>query len=236
MDSVKLILVSHFNLITSNLRELRDSLPSNSRTFLFLPGVACLASPEKYIFSTSGEISGKWKVQLARPKAEWRPLRDAYSVEVSIQKENGGGSTVRNYILGGVLAVTEERNSITEKQCSLPPQVLTGALSSDSTFHLTDTRPKKRKAVIPTTGVDKTESLLYETLSATRVKPLQINVLDVKTLHQKCLQELQSVEESDDLEFTKTVNVLGDDTNTIAFMTIKGPGRLIWLRPQWQAQ
>ncbi|KAK8567977.1 hypothetical protein V6N12_006544 [Hibiscus sabdariffa] len=43
------------------------------------------------------------------------------------------------------------------------------------------------------------------------------------------------LEELDDTEFTKSVNILKDNKNAITFLTIEGPQRLLWSRSLWQA-
>ncbi|KAA8536002.1 hypothetical protein F0562_028480 [Nyssa sinensis] len=161
--------------------------------------------------------------------------------------ERGAG---KHQFPGGVIVPIEEGNSNTEtvrssEPTNRPAQVVDGALDSDSTFHVNDAQPKKRKSLGPTISGckkracikmgDKIENVLYEILSAAKFKAVQKNGLDEKSLYQKCLEELQRVEELDDTEFTKAVNVLRDDKNAIAFMTIKGPRRLSWLRSLWQA-
>ncbi|RVW38620.1 hypothetical protein CK203_075539 [Vitis vinifera] len=145
----------------------------------------------------------------------------------------------------GVLLEPEEENSNTEtvrssEPSNLPTQVVDGALDSDSIFHINDAQPKKRKSTGPVTSSrkrracdrvgDKLENVLYEMFSAASFKCLQRNAIKEQTMYQKCLEELQGLEELDDSEFTKAVNVLRDDKNAIAFMTIKGPRRLTWLR------
>lgn len=149
----------------------------------------------------------------------------------------------------GVLLEPEEENSNTEtvrssEPSNLPTQVVDGALDSDSIFHINDVQPKKRKSTGPVTSSrkrracdrvgDKLENVLYEMFSAASFKCLQRNAIKEQTMYQKCLEELQGLEELDDSEFTKAVNVLRDDKNAIAFMTIKGPRRLTWLRSLWQ--
>lgn len=56
------------------------------------------------------------------------------------------------------------------------------------------------------------------------------NVKDERALYQRCLEELQRIEELNDSEFATAVNLLKDEKNAIAFLTIKGPRRVIWLR------
>ncbi|KAK9286609.1 hypothetical protein L1049_015466 [Liquidambar formosana] len=150
---------------------------------------------------------------------------------------------------GGALVAAEEGNSNTEtvrssEPTNPPTQVVDGALDSDSIFHINDTPPKKRKSIAGTTSGRKKracnkvgneiENAFYEMFSAAKFNAVQKNRLNEKTIYQKCLEELQKLEELDDLEFTKAVNVLKDDKNAIAFMTIKGPRRLTWLRSLWQ--
>ncbi|KAK1352335.1 hypothetical protein POM88_053599 [Heracleum sosnowskyi] len=63
-----------------------------------------------------------------------------------------------------------------------------------------------------------------------RFKGVQENLNDARAIYQRCLEELQKIDELDDSEFLKAVCALKDDKNAIAFMTIRGPRRLIWLR------
>ncbi|XWS40175.1 hypothetical protein CRYUN_Cryun18bG0117900 [Craigia yunnanensis] len=152
-------------------------------------------------------------------------------------------------IPNGVPMVTEEGNSNTEtvrssEPTNLPTQVVEGTLDSDSIIRLSDKQPKKR-SVAPRASAPKKrvcydagetiENAIYEMFSAVQLKAFQRDASNERTLYQKCLEELQHLEELDDAEFTKSVNVLKDDKNAIAFMTIKGPRRLIWLRSLWQA-
>ena len=146
---------------------------------------------------------------------------------------------------------TEEGNSNTEtvrssEPTNLPTQIVDGTLDSDSIVRINNTQPKKRKFFAPTASGHKKracaykvgetiENALYEIFSATKFKAMQRNECNEKTMYQKCLEDLQKLEELDDTEFTKAVNVLRDDKNAIAFMTIKGPRRLTWLRSLWQA-
>ncbi|MBA0823848.1 hypothetical protein Goarm_020548 [Gossypium armourianum] len=146
--------------------------------------------------------------------------------------------------------ITEEGNSNTEtvrssEPTNVPTQVVEGTLDSDSIIRISDKQPKKRKSVAPRASAHKKkvcydagepiENAIYEMFSAVKMRALQRDASNERTLYHKCLEELQHLEELDDSEFTKSVNVLKDDKNAIAFMTIKGPRRLIWLRSLWQA-
>lgn len=143
----------------------------------------------------------------------------------------------------------EEENSNTEtvrssEPSNLPTQVVDGALDSDSIFHINDVQPKKRKCSGPVTSSrkrracnrigERLENVFYDMFSAASFKCLQRNTIKEQTMYQKCLEELQRLEELDESEFIKAVSVLRDDKNAIAFMTIKGPRRLTWLRSLWQ--
>lgn len=98
---------------------------------------------------------------------------------------------------------------------------------------------KKNSNSVATSGYDRTpqveaedsiENALEESPSAARSKGKQENLNDAKAIYQMCLEELQRIDELDDSEFSKAVRALKDDKNAIAFMTIRGPRRLIWLR------
>ncbi|KAB2097517.1 hypothetical protein E1A91_A01G180100v1 [Gossypium mustelinum] len=145
--------------------------------------------------------------------------------------------------------ITEEGNSNTEtvrssEPTNVPTQVVEGTLDSDSIIRISDKQPKKRKSEAPRASAHKKrvcydagepiENAIYEMFSAVKMRALQRDASSERTLYHKCLEELQHLE-LDDAEFTKSVNVLKDDKNAIAFMTIKGPRRLIWLRSLWQA-
>ncbi|CAK7329516.1 unnamed protein product [Dovyalis caffra] len=149
----------------------------------------------------------------------------------------------------GLPVETEDGNSNTETvQSSEPANLLTqlvdGTLDSDSILRINDMHLKKRKSIGPSSSgqrkracdnVGETlENALYEMLSVATVKAIQRNASNEKAMYQKCLEELQKLEGFDDTEFVKAVNVLRDDKNAIAFMTIKGPRRLMWLRSLWQ--
>jgi hypothetical protein len=152
----------------------------------------------------------------------------------------------------GVPAKTEEEeNSNTEtvrssEPTNLPTQVVDGALDSDSIVRTNNIQHKKRKSFAPTSSGRKKracfaykvgetiENALYGFFSAAKLNAMQKNASNELTLYQKCLEDLQQLEELDDTEFTKAVNVLRDDKNAVAFMTIKGRRRLTWLRSLWQ--
>lgn len=151
----------------------------------------------------------------------------------------------------GVPLKTEEENSNTEtvrssEPTNLPTQVVDGALDSDSIIRTNDIKHKKRKSFAPTSSGRKKracfaykvgetiENALYGFFSAAKLNAMQRNASNELTLYQKCLEDLQQLEELDDTEFTKAVNVLRDDKNAVAFMTLKGHRRLTWLRSLWQ--
>ncbi|XP_048234402.1 uncharacterized protein At2g29880 isoform X2 [Ricinus communis] len=158
--------------------------------------------------------------------------------------------TLKFLVPSGVPVETEEGNSNTETVRSsdpmnLPTQVVEGTLDSDSIIRINDMQPRKRKSVAASASGRKRrsgenigetlENALYEMFTAATLRAVQRNVLNEKSIYQKCLEELQKLEELDETEFTKAVNVLKDDKNAIAFMTIRGPRRLMWLRSLWQA-
>lgn len=149
----------------------------------------------------------------------------------------------------GVPVEIEEGNSNTEtvqssEPANLPTHLVDGTLDSDSTVRVNDRHLKKRKSIGPSASGHKKracenigetlENALYEMFSAFTFKAIQRNASNEKVMYQKCLEELQKLDEFDDTEFVKAVNVLRDDKNAIAFMTIKGPRRLMWLRSLWQ--
>ncbi|KAK4562307.1 hypothetical protein RGQ29_004973 [Quercus rubra] len=174
------------------------------------------------------------------------PLYKQMSIIFEGERANG-----KYQFPSGVPVPTEEGNSNTEtvrssEPTNLPTQIVDGTLDSDSIVRINNTQPKKRKSFAPTASGHKKracaykvgetiENALYEIFSATKFKAMQRNECNEKTMYQKCLEDLQKLEELDDTEFTKAVNVLRDDKNAIAFMTIKGPRRLTWLRSLWQA-
>ncbi|KAF7841168.1 uncharacterized protein G2W53_003466 [Senna tora] len=165
--------------------------------------------------------------------------------------------------LSGAMATAEEGNSNTEtirssEPCNVPAQViLDGTLNSDSDsdsdsmiIRINDDMKtkKKRKSANPAYSNDKKrayhrigetiESALYEVFLAAKSRAKQKKKNGASSdgttrLYQKCLEELQKLEELDDNEFAKGVNALKDDKNAIAFMTIKGHRRLTWLRSLW---
>lgn len=77
---------------------------------------------------------------------------------------------------------------------------------------------------------DSIENALEESPFAARFEGEQENLNNARAIYQRCLEELQRIDELDDSEFSKAVCALKDDKNAIAFMTIRGPRRLIWLR------
>lgn len=172
------------------------------------------------------------------------PLFKQMSIIFEGERANG------KHIPSGVPVVAEEGHSNTEtirssEPTNVPTQVVDGAPDSDSIIRINDMQPKKRKCVAFTASGRKKrayynasetiENAVYEMISAATFKAAERNVLSEKTLYQKCLEDLQNLEELDDTEFMKAVNVLKDDKNAIAFMTIKGLRRLIWLRSLWHA-
>ncbi|KAL5561168.1 hypothetical protein UlMin_030915 [Ulmus minor] len=153
----------------------------------------------------------------------------------------------------GVPLLAEETNSNTEtvkssEPTNVPVQVFDGALHSCSDSYsmipIDHSQHKKHKSKAPAMSGHKRrqcnkdreaiENALYEMFFASNTKAVQKNSLNEKTLYHSCLEELQKIEELDDMEFTKAVDVLKDDKNAVAFKTIKGPRRLVWLRSQWQ--
>ncbi|XP_039040845.1 uncharacterized protein At2g29880-like [Hibiscus syriacus] len=184
-------------------------------------------------------------------RCEARPFRRKSfplykQMSIIFEGERATGKCVPN----AVPVVTEEGNSNTEtarssEPTNVPAQVVEGTLDSDSIIRISDKLPKKRKSVPPRDSAHKKgvccdasetiEKAMYEMFSAIKLRALRRDASNERTLYQKCLEELQHLEELDDAEFTKSVNVLKDDKNAIAFMTIKGPRRLIWLRSLWQA-
>ncbi|TKY67679.1 hypothetical protein E2542_SST10574 [Spatholobus suberectus] len=145
----------------------------------------------------------------------------------------------------GAMATAEEGNSNTEtvrssEPCNLPTQVIDGTLDSDSIIRINDVLTKKHKFINPSESIRKKrthlkigetlEHTLYEVFTAAKSKAKQRNASNSTTMYKNCLEELQKLEELDDNEFAKAVNALKDDKNAIAFMTIKGPRRLTWLR------
>ncbi|XP_021900483.1 uncharacterized protein LOC110816555 [Carica papaya] len=143
--------------------------------------------------------------------------------------------------------IPEEGNSNTETVRSsdptnLPAHLVDATPDSDSIVRVNETQPKKRKSCAPMTQGGRRqracydvggtiENALYEMFSTARLEALQrTNASGDIIFYGKCLEELQKLEELDDGEFIKAVNVLKDDKNAVAFMKIKGPRRLVWLR------
>ncbi|XP_065868025.1 uncharacterized protein At2g29880-like [Euphorbia lathyris] len=164
----------------------------------------------------------------------------------------GERTTEKLPVPSGVVAGTEEENSNTEtvrssEPVNLPTQAVEGTLDSDSIIGINYTKTRKRKSDTPSAcghrrrvcehNIGETlERILYEMLStATLIRGVERNVLPEKTMYEKCLEDLQKLEELDDTEFSKAVSALKDDKNAMAFMKIKGPRRLIWLRSLWEA-
>ncbi|XP_057456572.1 L10-interacting MYB domain-containing protein-like [Lotus japonicus] len=145
----------------------------------------------------------------------------------------------------GAMVIAEEVNSYTEtvrssKPCNIPTQVMDGTLDSDSIIRIN----KKHKYMNPAESIHKKrahlkigetiENALYEVFTAAKSNAKQRNASKSTSMYKNCLDELQKLEElDDDNEFAKAVNALKDDKNAIAFMTIKGPRRLTWLRSLW---
>ncbi|RDY09678.1 hypothetical protein CR513_05921, partial [Mucuna pruriens] len=162
----------------------------------------------------------------------------------------GERGTPKGQFLCGAMATAEEGNSNTEtvrssEPCNLPTQVIDGTLDSDSIVRINDMPTKKHKFINPAESIRKKrahlkigetiENTLYEVFTAAKSKAKQRNAPNSTTMYKNCLEELQKLEELDDDEFAKAVNALKDDKNAIAFMTIKGPRRLIWLRSLWHS-
>lgn len=174
---------------------------------------------------------------------DFRTICDGYVAG----EHRGNGS---KYKPSGVIVATEEGHSNTETVRSsdptnVPTQIVDGMLDSDSIVPIDDdTIPKKRKSTAQAASGRKKkaisnitkaiETALYEIFSAATFKAMQRTSMSEKTLYQKCLEDLQKLEELDDDEFSKAVNVLKDEKNAIAFMTIKGHRRIFWLKSLWQ--
>ncbi|KAK7285256.1 hypothetical protein RJT34_20021 [Clitoria ternatea] len=151
------------------------------------------------------------------------------------------------------MATTEEEgNNNTEtvqssEPCNLPTQVIDGTLDSDSIIRINDMLAKKHRFINPAESIRKKrahlkigetiENTLYEVFTVAKSKAKQRNASSNSiTMYKNCLEELQKLEELDDNKFVKAVNSLKDDKNAIAFMTIKGPRRLTWLRSLWPSK
>ncbi|XP_021627819.1 uncharacterized protein At2g29880 [Manihot esculenta] len=184
-------------------------------------------------------------------RSEARPFRRKSfplykQMSIIFEGERVGGKFL---VPSGLPVETEEGNSNTETVRSSEPvnlatQVVDGTLDSDSIIRINDIQPRKRKFVAGSASGRKRracdnvgetlDNALYEMFSAATMRAVQMNAMNEKTMYQKCLEDLQKLEELDDNEFINGVNVLKDDKNAIAFMTIKGPRRLMWLRSLWQ--
>ncbi|KAM6559043.1 hypothetical protein CsatA_028282 [Cannabis sativa] len=180
-------------------------------------------------------------------------------ISLTYSKAGESRSVMKHQFPSGLLVTAEEGNSNTEtvrssEPTNLPAQVVDGTPDSDSMIRIDDNdnddddnnrQQMKLKSEAPSMCGHKRrkcykvretiENTLYEMFCSANLKAAQRKAFSEKTLYQKCLEELQGIEELDDMEFTKAVNVLKDDKNAVAFMTIKGPRRLIWLRSQWPA-
>ncbi|XP_042504465.1 L10-interacting MYB domain-containing protein-like [Macadamia integrifolia] len=115
--------------------------------------------------------------------------------------------------------------------------------SSDMMSPQRDTQPKKRKFVKDTTSRHK-KSRNAELMIAQAISGMALNsklnaeqVINSRHYsYDKCLEELQELEGLDDSVFVKAVKFLRDEKNAIAFMTLKGPRRLFWLKTECQAE
>ncbi|KAJ6708005.1 L10-INTERACTING MYB DOMAIN-CONTAINING PROTEIN-LIKE ISOFORM X1 [Salix viminalis] len=120
----------------------------------------------------------------------------------------------------GAPVETEEGNSNTEtvqssERANLPAQLVDGALDSYSTVRVHDRQLKKRKSIGPSASGRKKracenigetlENALYEMFSAFTFKAMQRNASNEKAVYQKCLEQLQKLDEFDDTEFVKAV-------------------------------
>ncbi|XP_010271443.1 PREDICTED: uncharacterized protein At2g29880-like [Nelumbo nucifera] len=179
------------------------------------------------------------------------PLYNQLSIIFGGARANG-----KCQISSGAQATPEEGNSNTEtfqasEPTAQPAQEANANLeksssSFDSIFNVEETQPKKRGSDVPTSShrskrvrrkaEDKIADALHEIAMASKLRATRKAELNEKTLYQKCIEELQEILELDDSEFAKAVNVLKEDKNAIAFITIKGPRRLTWLRSLWSAQ
>ncbi|KAK7264177.1 hypothetical protein RJT34_31782 [Clitoria ternatea] len=172
--------------------------------------------------------------------------------QMSIIFEGERGIQRGQFPSGAMATAEEEGNSNTEtvrssEPCNLPTQVIDGTLDSDSIIRINDMLTKKHRFINPAESIRKKrahlkigetiENTLYEVFTAAKSKAKQRNASsNSTTMYKNCLEELQKLEELDDNEFAKAVNSLKDDKNAIAFMTIKGPRRLTWLRSLWPSE
>lgn len=137
-----------------------------------------------------------------------------------------------DYVPFGALPTAGEGNTKTETAVSssesynLATQAIERTLDSDSIIRINDKRRKKHKFVNPAEPNHKRGEVFTEA----KAKAKQRNAVSSTTLYKNCLEDL------DDNEFAKAVNALKDDKNAIAFMTIKGPRRLTWLRSLWHSE
>ncbi|KAJ4951254.1 hypothetical protein NE237_028086 [Protea cynaroides] len=115
--------------------------------------------------------------------------------------------------------------------------------SSDMMSPQRDTQPKKRQFVRDTTSRNKksrnAELMIAQAISGMAFNS-KVNAKQVINSRQysydKCLEELQELEGLNDSVFVKAVRLLRDEKNAIAFMTLKGPRRLFWLKTECHAE
>ncbi|XVF11222.1 hypothetical protein REPUB_Repub08aG0007600 [Reevesia pubescens] len=143
----------------------------------------------------------------------------------------------------GQMSASQDKVQSVEPSNLQVPEV-EGTVNANLLVHING-QPKKRKSVFSRAyapkkrlcynAVEKSKNTLDDISSAFKFKTTQRESSNKTTLYQKCLEELQDLEGLDDTEFVKAVNFLKDDKNAIAFTTIKGPRRLVWLRSLWLA-
>ncbi|XP_010269913.1 PREDICTED: L10-interacting MYB domain-containing protein-like isoform X2 [Nelumbo nucifera] len=77
--------------------------------------------------------------------------------------------------------------------------------------------------------------VISEMASNSRINAKQV-VNSRQYSYDRCLEELQELEGLEDSVFVKAVRLLRDEKNAIAFMTLKGARRLLWLKAECQAE
>eukprot|EP00262_Sarcandra_glabra_P015579 TRINITY_DN4829_c0_g1_i1.p1 TRINITY_DN4829_c0_g1~~TRINITY_DN4829_c0_g1_i1.p1 ORF type:complete len:517 (-),score=80.66 TRINITY_DN4829_c0_g1_i1:227-1693(-) len=98
----------------------------------------------------------------------------------------------------------------------------------------------KRRSTTPTTSCHerrmrtstetKIADAFQEMVSYSKLRAMQDLGSNEKFSYEKCLEELQQMEDLNDKEFVNAVNILKDEKNAIAFLSLKGPRRLTWLK------
>ncbi|KAM7479048.1 hypothetical protein LguiA_027261 [Lonicera macranthoides] len=153
------------------------------------------------------------------------------SVQVAFEEGNSNANTMQ--VSKSTNPSTKEVSTTQEGSSS----------NSDSIFQLDSGKPKKHKLEHAITSSsrkkprlktgDKIANAFFEMASASKIRAEQKVEANGFSKYEKCVDDLQNMEELNEEEILKSLSALRDEKNAIAFLRLKGPLRLAFLRSLW---